>query len=144
MSQESQQDKKTPPAAPKKLTFGQNVLAGAIAGVSEICIMYPLDVVKTRMQLDKGKSMGTLATIRNIVASEGGLVLYRGIVSPILAEAPKRALKFASNETYKGLLADADGKLSIAKVRCMKTRVVGTQDGRRSARARLLRLPHVR
>jgi solute carrier family 25 2-oxodicarboxylate transporter 21 len=43
--------------------------------------------------------------IRTIIAEEGAGNLYRGIISPILAEAPKRALKFSSNEQYKKLLA---------------------------------------
>jgi hypothetical protein len=33
-------------------------------------------------------------------------------MSPVLAEAPKRAIKFASNEQYKKLLADETGKMT--------------------------------
>lgn len=38
--------------------------------------------------------------------------LYRGIASPILAEAPKRAMKFSMNEQYKKFFSDASGRLS--------------------------------
>ena len=38
--------------------------------------------------------------------------MYRGILPPILVEAPKRAVKFAANETYKPLFTGKDGKLS--------------------------------
>lgn len=38
-----------------------------------------------------------------------------GIVSPILAEAPKRATKFAVNEFFKEQLADENGQLTTTK-----------------------------
>ncbi|CAF2003098.1 unnamed protein product [Rotaria magnacalcarata] len=72
--------------------------AGGIAGVSEILVMYPLDVVKTRNQLFVGKNMGTIVSLRNIVKQEGVSRLYRGIIPPICMEAPKRATKFAAND----------------------------------------------
>ncbi|KAI7589780.1 hypothetical protein KC319_g13432, partial [Hortaea werneckii] len=39
----------------KPLPFVYQFAAGAVAGVSEILIMYPLDVIKTRVQL-QGKT----------------------------------------------------------------------------------------
>lgn len=76
--------------------------------------MYPLDVVKTRVQLQVGTAAtgggdhynGMVDCIRKIVKNEGFGRLYRGITAPILMEAPKRAIKFASNDNwgkfYKG------------------------------------------
>ncbi|QRV85401.1 mitochondrial carrier protein [Ceratobasidium sp. AG-Ba] len=83
-------------ALPGYYQFG----AGAFAGVTEICIFYPLDVVKTRMQLDTGKSPSLVASFRNIIREEGVGRLYRGLVPPLLLEAPKRAVKFASNDFW--------------------------------------------
>ena len=88
------------------LPFHLQFTAGAIAGVSEILTMYPLDVVKTRMQLQVGKQ-GAYTSImdcfRKIVRQEGFGRLYRGILAPVLVEAPKRATKFAANEQYSRL-----------------------------------------
>eukprot|EP01087_Luapelamoeba_hula_P020296 TRINITY_DN690_c0_g2_i1.p1 TRINITY_DN690_c0_g2~~TRINITY_DN690_c0_g2_i1.p1 ORF type:complete len:277 (+),score=47.34 TRINITY_DN690_c0_g2_i1:304-1134(+) len=81
--------------------------------------MYPLDVVKTRLQLQVTKQAATaVATgvepvlytsvfgcFKHIIKTEGVGRLYRGIASPILAEAPKRAVKFSTNETYKSLFS---------------------------------------
>lgn len=53
--------------------------AGAIAGVSEILTMYPLDVVKTRSQLSVGKGEGMISSFSNIIKNEGFSRLYRGI-----------------------------------------------------------------
>ncbi|RUP50919.1 mitochondrial carrier domain-containing protein [Jimgerdemannia flammicorona] len=86
---------------PKPLPFHFQFLAGAIAGVSEILCMYPLDVVKTRQQLSLGKNTaGVIGTLGQIIKSEGAPALYRGIIPPIMVEAPKRAIKFAANEQY--------------------------------------------
>ncbi|KAK0218962.1 mitochondrial carrier domain-containing protein [Armillaria fumosa] len=95
----------------KALPFAANFAAGAIAGVSEILTFYPLDVVKTRMQLETGKSQhGLLGTFKGIIKDEGAGRLYRGLVPPLLLEAPKRAVKFAANDfwgkTYLGLTGE--------------------------------------
>jgi len=90
----------------KPLPFIYQFAAGAVAGVSEILIMYPLDVVKTRVQLQQGKGLGEegyngmMDCFRKIIKNEGASRLYRGISAPILMEAPKRATKFAANDEW--------------------------------------------
>ncbi|OAX38081.1 mitochondrial carrier [Rhizopogon vinicolor AM-OR11-026] len=96
----------------KPLPFVANFAAGAIAGVSEILTFYPLDVVKTRMQLETGKAKhGMVGTLSSIVREEGFGRLYRGLVPPLLLEAPKRAVKFAANDfwgkTYMGVFGES-------------------------------------
>ena len=95
----SQSNKDAP--LPMKFTF----LAGAIAGVSEILIMYPLDVVKTRFQIQVGNTeyKSILDCFQKIVKNEGFSALYRGIIPPIMVEAPKRAIKFGANDQYRQL-----------------------------------------
>ncbi|KAI9491587.1 mitochondrial carrier domain-containing protein [Zychaea mexicana] len=90
-------------APPKPLPFHFQFLAGAIAGISEILTMYPLDVVKTRAQLSTTGNVGIVQSLKDIVKKEGPATLYRGIAAPILVEAPKRATKFAANEQYTTL-----------------------------------------
>lgn len=83
------------------MPFIYQFAAGAIAGVSEILVMYPLDVVKTRQQLATTSDYnGTIRCLRKIVAEEGFSRLYKGITAPILMEAPKRATKFAANDEW--------------------------------------------
>lgn len=110
----------------KPLPFIYQFGAGAVAGVSEILVMYPLDVVKTRVQLQTGPAVagadhysGMVDCFRKIIANEGFSRLYRGITAPILMEAPKRATKFAANDewgkVYRELfgIPKMDQKLSI-------------------------------
>lgn len=89
----------------RPLPFVYQFLAGAVAGISEILVMYPLDLVKTRIQLQVGSGAGAeysgiLDCFTKIVRHEGVGTLYRGISAPILMEAPKRATKFAANDEW--------------------------------------------
>ncbi|QPG76964.1 Mitochondrial 2-oxodicarboxylate carrier 2 [Brettanomyces nanus] len=89
----------------KPLPFIYQFMAGAMAGISEVLIMYPLDVVKTRMQLQVGigaqaEYKGVIDCFSKMIKREGFGSLYRGIVPPILMEAPKRATKFAANDEW--------------------------------------------
>ena len=52
-----------------------NFSAGAIAGVTELCLLFPLDTVKTRQQLSKGKQVGMVTMFKEIVAAEGCVLL---------------------------------------------------------------------
>ncbi|XP_058057204.1 mitochondrial 2-oxodicarboxylate carrier [Anopheles bellator] len=85
--------------------------AGGSAGFVEVCIMHPLDLVKTRLQLQARPAAGLPASttyyngvfdcIRKMAQSEGVLSLYKGILPPVLVETPKRAVKFLTFEQYK-------------------------------------------
>lgn len=98
----------------KSLPFVYQFMAGAVAGVSEILVMYPLDMVKTVMQLQvSGGSgpqyKGVFDCLKQIAAKEGPRRLYKGISSPILMEAPKRATKFACNDEFQKIYKNLFG-----------------------------------
>ncbi|KAG0182472.1 Fe(2+) transporter [Apophysomyces sp. BC1021] len=96
----------------------QNALAGALAGIAEHCAMYPLDSIKTRMQV--------IQTVRPTVAgvtsapamaarasSDGfraaSRSLWRGVNSVVLGAGPAHALHFATYEYCKEIFgADQD------------------------------------
>jgi len=102
----------------KPLPFGYQFVAGAIAGVSEICTFYPLDVVKTRMQLETGQSQSMVKSFQYIIQQQGFGRLYKGLLPPLLLEAPKRATKFAANDfwgkTYKQIAGTTEMTQSLS------------------------------
>jgi len=97
-----------------------HLIAGSTAGLCEVLIMYPLDVVKTRHQLATAKYVmpSVMDTLRGTIRNEGFRALYRGILPPILAEAPKRALKFTANEQYKSMLGGSGPLLWYTAATC--------------------------
>uniref|UniRef100_A0AAR5P8V7 Mitochondrial 2-oxodicarboxylate carrier n=1 Tax=Dendroctonus ponderosae TaxID=77166 RepID=A0AAR5P8V7_DENPD len=84
--------------------------SGGSAGFIEVCIMHPLDLVKTRLQIQPGKPVsrddpkyysGVFDCLTKMYRHEGITSYWKGIIPPILAETPKRAVKFFTFEQYK-------------------------------------------
>lgn len=62
--------------------------------------MHPLDVVKTRFQIqttgkpgDPNYYTSVYDCMRKMARNEGVLSLYKGVLPPVLVETPKRAVK---------------------------------------------------
>uniref|UniRef100_A0A0K0EK97 Mitochondrial 2-oxodicarboxylate carrier n=1 Tax=Strongyloides stercoralis TaxID=6248 RepID=A0A0K0EK97_STRER len=79
----------------------RQIAAGGSAGLVEVCMMHPLDLVKTRLQMGGGVYSGFIDCISKTYRLEGISGFYKGILPPILAETPKRATKFFTFEQYK-------------------------------------------
>ncbi|KAK3921090.1 Mitochondrial 2-oxodicarboxylate carrier [Frankliniella fusca] len=87
--------------------------AGGSAGFVEVCIMHPLDLIKTRLQMQRipsGKVVshtemhlysGIRDCFRKMYQSEGLFAFWKGVIPPIVAETPKRAVKFFTFEQYQ-------------------------------------------
>ncbi|KAG9510529.1 Mitoferrin-1, partial [Fragariocoptes setiger] len=77
--------------------------AGAMAGILEHCIMYPVDVVKTRMQsIRPQKAYSTISgTLRKIIQTEGIARPFRGMTAVVSGAGPAHALYFACYENIK-------------------------------------------
>ncbi|XP_043503599.1 mitochondrial 2-oxodicarboxylate carrier isoform X2 [Polistes fuscatus] len=74
--------------------------AGGSAGFVEVCIMHPMDLVKTRFQLqvrmqaaDATYYTGIIDCMHKMCKSEGVTALWKGLLPPIIVETPKRAVK---------------------------------------------------
>ncbi|ERN04043.1 nicotinamide adenine dinucleotide transporter 1, chloroplastic isoform X1 [Amborella trichopoda] len=100
-----------------------NAVAGAGAGAIAATFVCPLDVIKTRLQvhgLPKHAQGGSLivASLKQIVKTEGVRGLYRGLSPTVLALLPNWAVYFTIYEQVKGLLQSHDrgnNQLSIGK-----------------------------
>lgn len=94
---------------PDSLHPSIHMAAGALAGVSEHCVMYPVDVVKTRMQCinpdPHAKYRGIWHAIREMIANEGLLRPVRGMHIVALAAGPAHALYFSCYEHMKLLFS---------------------------------------
>lgn len=90
---------------PKKPNFLHSVIAGGTAGISELLIMYPLDVIKTRYQATSvATTSNKLLPALMSAIRQDGFGIYRGIFFPIVTEAPKRAVKFTANDIFTELI----------------------------------------
>uniref|UniRef100_A0A0K0FN00 Mitochondrial 2-oxodicarboxylate carrier n=1 Tax=Strongyloides venezuelensis TaxID=75913 RepID=A0A0K0FN00_STRVS len=83
----------------------RQITAGGSAGLVEVCIMHPLDLIKTRLQMGGGVYSGFSDCISKTYRLEGISAFYKGILPPVMAETPKRATKFFTFEQYKNIFS---------------------------------------
>ncbi|KAF1980944.1 mitochondrial tricarboxylate transporter-like protein [Aulographum hederae CBS 113979] len=91
----------------KKPTPLRSILAGSLAGATEIAITYPAEFAKTRYQLNV-----SLPTSQKQALPPFGRQWYAGCTTLILGNALKAGIRFISFDFYKSLLADAEGNVS--------------------------------
>jgi hypothetical protein len=68
------------------LPFHKHVIAGAAAGLVEVLIMYPLDVVKTRLQLQHGTVNTKYTSVAQTFRYEMGRLQLHYVASRSLFE----------------------------------------------------------
>lgn len=84
-----------------------------MGGVAEACLLQPIDVIKTRLQLDTvGKYKGIYDCGRSVVNEEGARSLWKGLTPFALHLTLKYFLRMGANTIYQNSLRDADGKLT--------------------------------
>jgi len=81
----------------------KTVIAGGMAGVTLWTIIFPADVVKSRLQV-AGSKTPMLQMMSTIYKTEGILALYNGLVPTLLRTFPATGALFLAYETTKKLL----------------------------------------
>jgi len=93
------------------------IVNGGIAGIIGVSCVFPLDLVKTRLQNSKpgpnGERMysGMMDCFRKTYRAEGYFGMYRGSAVNILLITPEKAIKLAANDFFRHKFTKADGTL---------------------------------
>lgn len=100
------------------LASAYNFGLGSLAGAFGAFMVYPIDLVKTRMQNQRGASPGqrlyknSVDCFRKVVRNEGFLGLYSGVLPQLVGVAPEKAIKLTVNDLVRGWLTDkSSGKI---------------------------------
>lgn len=96
-------------ALPPDASLSAHLTAGAFAGIMEHTVMFPIDSLKTRMQIisNNPKASGSLInSISKITSSEGAYALWRGVSSVVLGAGPAHAVYFSVFESTKTFLVN--------------------------------------
>lgn len=93
-------------ALPENASLTASLVAGAFAGIMEHTVMYPVDAIKTRMQVAKTANIysGIVNAVTRISSTEGAASLWRGIGSVIVGAGPAHAVYFGVYELTKSSL----------------------------------------
>jgi len=93
--------------------------AGCIAGGVEATAVWPMEFIKTQLQLQsnsKGAKYTTMIEgITYTVRTTGFWSLYRGLTPTLIGSIPKAGIRFGLNAVIKDKLRDKDGKLTVGK-----------------------------
>jgi len=98
---------------PPNAGLAVNMLAGALAGISEHAVMFPVDSIKTRMQVFATSPVAVYSGVGNaftrISSTEGMRALWRGVTSVVLGAGPAHAVHFGTLEAVKELAGGNQG-----------------------------------
>ncbi|XP_060755146.1 mitochondrial adenyl nucleotide antiporter SLC25A23 isoform X2 [Neoarius graeffei] len=86
------------------LKVQERFVAGSLAGATAQTIIYPMEVLKTRLTLRKtGQYSGVLDCAQRIVQKEGMRAFYKGYIPNILGIIPYAGIDLAVYETLKNV-----------------------------------------
>ncbi|KAL1256029.1 hypothetical protein QQF64_014090, partial [Cirrhinus molitorella] len=94
---------------------------GSVAGAVGATAVYPIDLVKTRMQnqrssgsfVDELMYKNSFDCFKKVVRYEGFFGLYRGLVPQLLGVAPEKAIKLTVNDFVRGKTMQKDGSVPL-------------------------------
>ncbi|CAN6340789.1 unnamed protein product [Urochloa humidicola] len=85
----------------RKIPFPPSLVAGAFAGVISTLCMYPLELIKTRLTIQRGVYDNFLDAFVKIVREEGPTELYRGLTPSLIGVVPYAATNYFAYDTLK-------------------------------------------
>lgn len=92
-------------------------ILGSVAGMIGATIVYPIDIVKTRMQNQQGNSLYSsyVDCFKKLIRNEGFLGVYSGLLPQIVGVAPEKAIKLTLNDLIRGIgkKQSANGEITL-------------------------------
>ncbi|KAK9682664.1 hypothetical protein RND81_10G088000 [Saponaria officinalis] len=84
-----------------KIPISPSFIAGACAGVSSTVLTYPLELVKTRLTIQRGVYNGIIDAFVKIIREEGPGELYRGLGPSVIGVIPYAATNYFAYDTLR-------------------------------------------
>ncbi|KAF3786252.1 Adenine nucleotide transporter [Nymphaea thermarum] len=89
------------PGESPRVPVPASLVAGAVAGISSTLCTYPLELVKTRITIQRGIYNNTLHAFLKIVEEEGLGGLYRGLTPSLIGVVPYAATSYFVYDTLR-------------------------------------------
>ncbi|KAK4480159.1 hypothetical protein RD792_013219 [Penstemon davidsonii] len=84
-----------------KFLIPPSLIAGACAGVTSTLLTYPLELLKTRLTIQRGVYNGLLDAFVKIVQEGGPGELYRGLAPSVIGVIPYAATNYCAYDTLR-------------------------------------------
>jgi solute carrier family 25 aspartate/glutamate transporter 12/13 len=101
----------------RALEAAYNFGLGSLAGAFGAFMVYPIDLVKTRLQNQRGAQPGqrlyknSIDCFQKVVKNEGFRGLYSGVLPQLVGVAPEKAIKLTVNDLARKALSDKNGQI---------------------------------
>ncbi|KAK9071341.1 hypothetical protein SSX86_009909 [Deinandra increscens subsp. villosa] len=79
----------------------ESLIAGAVAGISSTICTYPLELLKTRLTVQRGVYDNLVDAFLKIVKEEGPAELYRGLTPSLIGVVPYAATNYFAYDTLR-------------------------------------------
>ncbi|XP_038653464.1 calcium-binding mitochondrial carrier protein Aralar2 isoform X2 [Scyliorhinus canicula] len=97
-------------------------ILGGIAGATGAASVYPIDLVKTRMQNQRSTGSfveeimyrNSFDCFNKVLRYEGAIGLYRGLLPQLMGVAPEKAIKLSMNDFVRDMFYNRDGSIHVA------------------------------
>jgi solute carrier family 25 aspartate/glutamate transporter 12/13 len=90
---------------------------GSLAGAFGAFMVYPIDLVKTRMQNQRSSRVGemlyknSIDCAKKVIKNEGFKGLYSGVLPQLVGVAPEKAIKLTVNDLVRGHFSKKNGEI---------------------------------
>ncbi|KAK4604370.1 hypothetical protein RGQ29_012753 [Quercus rubra] len=120
------------PGMQPQIPIPASLIAGAVAGVSSTLATYPLELLKTRLTVQRGVYKNLLDALIKIVQEEGPAELYRGLTPSVIGVIPYAATNYYAYDTLRKAYKKAFKKEEIGSI---MTLLIGSAAGAISSTA---------
>jgi len=110
----------TSPVVPvQQFSLLPKIINGGIAGIVGVTCVFPLDLVKTRLQNQKVGPNGEVLyksmfdCLKQTYRAEGYFGMYKGSAVNLILITPEKAIKLAANDYFRSKLTRKDGTLPV-------------------------------
>ncbi|KAI1006207.1 Calcium-binding mitochondrial carrier protein [Podosphaera aphanis] len=92
---------------------------GSLAGAFGALMVYPIDLVKTRMQNQRSSRVGqmlyknSIDCATKVIINEGFKGLYSGVLPQLVGVAPEKAIKLTVNDLVRSYFSTKDGSIRL-------------------------------
>ncbi|CAN6918694.1 unnamed protein product [Brassica oleracea] len=115
-----------------KIPIPASLLAGACAGVSQTLLTYPLELVKTRLTIQRGVYKGIFDAFVKIIREEGPTELYRGLAPSLIGVVPYAATNYFAYDSLRKAYRSFSKQEKIGNI---ETLLIGSLAGALSSTA---------
>lgn len=89
------------PGEQAKIRIPESLIAGACAGISSTICTYPLELLKTRLTVQRGVYKNLVDAFVKIIKEEGPAELYRGLTPSLIGVIPYAATNYFAYDTLR-------------------------------------------